>query len=290
MTENKLQIVTWNVAHGSASYAKTPNGRSILFDAGSSEEFSPANWLYEKYGLRETDLFILSHTHADHISDIENVGNLIKPKVLIRNKSVPKNLAYPEFPPIKNPHKYYYEVFDKPYSQTVTSDSPESSSQASNWGGVKIKTFFNSLSEKFTKLNDYSVVTFLLFGNLEYLLPGDLEEPGWNALMEENPDFLALSTPSRTNINEVRILVAAHHGREAGVYKPFLDLYQPHLTIVSDKYGSSYTAYPTYYQASQGYAVYDWEKKTTTTRRVLTTKVNYMVLVSASGSDVRVTV
>jgi hypothetical protein len=51
MADNQLEIVVWNVEHGSATYAKTPNGRHILMDAGASQAFSPASWLKEGYGI-----------------------------------------------------------------------------------------------------------------------------------------------------------------------------------------------------------------------------------------------
>jgi competence protein ComEC len=279
MFQQQLQIIVWNVEHGSAIYVRTPNGRSIIMDAGASSDFSPARWLYYQYNISKADLFILSHADTDHIRDIENVDVLLSPYAFYRNGTSPRHLKYPTYPPTTNPLRYFHD-FDARYSAPLTLGSPLTLDR-SNWGNLAIELKYNQYPEhEFTKLNDYSVATFLMYGNLEFLFPGDLEAPGWEALMQRN-DFRVLSTPSPTNHNEIRILVAAHHGREAGVYKPFLDLYRPHLTIVSDQYGSPYTANQTYWNATEGFPVYDRQTNQTRMRCVVSTKINDYILIRA---------
>jgi|GEM_PF-1801535 len=289
MSLSGLTINIWNVEHGVAIYAKTPNGRHVLLDAGASQTFSPAKWLHQIYDINSVDQFILSHADTDHITDIENVDNLLHPQVFLRNKTAPKYLIYPTYPPLINPLKYYHS-FDQRYSMPLEANSPHQFDPISNWGGVTFRTFRNAgENHNFTKLNDYSLVTVMLYENLQFLFPGDLEEPGWEALMKDE-SFINISTPSRVNKSEIRILVAAHHGREAGVYHPFLKLYQPHLTIICDHYGSPYTAYDTYRGYSQGHTVYHNSTKESQSRFVLSTKVNDYVLINAAMNIVTVVI
>lgn len=289
MSGSQLEIVVWNVQHGSAIYARTPNGLSIVMDAGASDEFSPAWWLKRQWSLQQVHMFILSHADTDHIRDIENLDRLLSPCTFRRNKTVPRELTYPTYPPVTNPLRYFLE-FDHRYRHELPDDSPYRLTPASNWGGVTIRAFCSAFPDKqFDKLNDYSVATFLLYGNLEFLFPGDLEAPGWKALMEDD-QFLRLSKPSSTNQNEVRILVAAHHGHAAGVYRPFLDLYKPHITMISGEYGDEYTDDTSYRRVSLGYPVYDREQSTSSTRYVLTTKVNDYILIRANLSSVTLSV
>ncbi len=285
---NQLQIVIWNVEHGSALYARTPNGRSIVMDAGASQSFSPATWLNQQYHLSQVELFILSHADCDHITDIEQVDNLLHPCSFERNKTSPRHLIYPTYPPPTNPLKYF-ERFDNRYSEPLHPGSPLLWIPE-NWGGVRIVAFCNEYPKyQFAKLNDYSVATFLLYGNLEFLFPGDLEAQGWQALMERE-HFIKLSTPSRTNSAEVRFLVAAHHGHVAGMYKPFLDLYRPHLTIISGKYGDQHTDNHSYYTVSTGFPVYNSTTGRTEVRYTVSTKVNNSILVIANTDAVAVSV
>lgn len=287
MASANLTIVVWNVEHGSSIYAKTPNGRTILMDAGKSDSFSPAHWLNSSYSIEHVDLFTLSHADCDHIDDIENVDKLVSPRTFHRNKEVPRSLVYPTDPPPTNPLKYYSD-FDARYCHTIPPDSPYQWQPPTNWGGVTIKAFASEYpSASFTNLNDYSIALFLTYGNLEFLFPGDLEAPGWAALMEDS-NFMKYSTPSSTNKDEIRILMAAHHGRSAGVYKPFLELYRPHLVIMSDVYGNETTDAASYYPYTQGYPVYSKSQDKSEVRKIVSTKTNDYVLMVSSDSRVGV--
>lgn len=277
---DELEITIWNVEHGSAMHAMTPNGRHIIMDAGRSRDFSPAQWLKLQYQVDRPHLFTLSHPDADHIDDIQSVAAL-NPQVFIRNKTVPQHLVFSCEPPQSEPHRTYWE-FDHKYIYPIPDDSPLSTSQPANWGGVAIYSYQNCYPDcEFSKLNDYSNATFLLYQNLVFLFPGDLEAPGWEALLKQAA-FRQMCTPSIWNLSQVRILIAPHHGREAGVYQPFLDLYQPHLTIMSDTYGNETTDWQSYYDASLGYDVYNTTTERYETRYVVTTKTNNYVRIAAS--------
>jgi beta-lactamase superfamily II metal-dependent hydrolase len=286
MSSDELRVVVWNVEHGSAAYARTPNDRSIVLDAGSSLQFSPARWLKEQYGVEQAHWFIVSHPHADHISDVVNVDELLKPCVFSRNKSTPESLVYPNGRPQNDPLKRYRDFCER-YCHPLSADSPYQATPESNWGGVRVTEF--TPSGDYSTLNNYSMATYLLYGNLEILFPGDLETGGWEELMKDSK-FRSLATPSSTNSNETRILVAAHHGHKQGVHVPFLELYQPHLTIMSDKWGDENTDYSTYRAYSQGFSVYDCATKRYETKKILTTKTNDYVLIVSKGGTVSVSV
>lgn len=284
---DQLHIVCWNVDHGSAVFVKTPNNRTIVLDAGSTSNFSPSKHLKNDWNYNRIDEFILSHADSDHITDLELLDTLLNPAVFIRNKSVPNNVIYPTFPPQTNPLKYYYS-FDNRYSCNIDSNSPLQHEPVTNWGNVKIRNFQNSYPEKnFPNLNDYSLVTVLCYCNLEFLFPGDLEAPGFSELLKDD-GFTKMCTPSSTNRNEIRILVASHHGRKAGVYKPFIDLYKPHLTIMQDQYGNETNDYASYYAGTSGYPVYDREAMKSETRFVVSTKLNNFIHITADENEIEV--
>jgi ribonuclease BN (tRNA processing enzyme) len=158
----RVEIIMWNVEHGAAIYVKTPNGRSILLDAGASTDFEPAYHLYKNHALERVDAFILSHADTDHIRDIEDVEIFLNPRVFSRNKSVPRDLVYPTYPPATNPLKYFHE-FDARYSHPLEAGSPDKLTEPENWGGLRIESFHSTYpEEQFTKLNDYSMATFLV--------------------------------------------------------------------------------------------------------------------------------
>ena len=273
MAASDLEIVMWDVQHGVSLFVSTPNDRTIILDAGASESFSPVDWLKGRYQLQRLDGLIISHAHADHVREAGRIHSELKPRVLLRNKAVPTNVLYPNGPPTTDPLKSF-DTLDRAYS--VPADPMDRLDSPGNWGGVQIRTFHNSGPQhQFTNVNDYSLVTILDLGALKFLFPGDLESAGWQALMARD-DF---RTACVSTVAQVRVLVAAHHGHSAGVYKPFLDLYQPALTIISAVHGDQHTDVDAYRSASSGWSVYDSGVGQLRECRVVTTKTNDYVLV-----------
>jgi beta-lactamase superfamily II metal-dependent hydrolase len=278
----ELRIVVWNVAHGSAMLARTPNDRTIIMDAGSSEDFSPAEHLHYRYGLRSTDVFMLSHGDCDHLRDLPNIIRLIPPRIFHRNVNAPRHLIFPTDPPPVDPLKTF-DAFNTRYSSAVQPgdvlENPD------NWGGVSITTFWNTEANDFDCLNDYSLVTIMDYGAMTFVFPGDIESPGMAALMTY-PPFTSATTAG----DRFRVLIAPHHGHTAGVHQPFLDHFEPHLTIISGAYGDPHTDTAVYTAASSGLRVKNRSADTVTTCKVLTTKRNDSVLLQADAQYLRITV
>jgi beta-lactamase superfamily II metal-dependent hydrolase len=279
----ELQIVVWNVAHGSAIYVRTPNDRSILLDGGASEDFSPAIHLYNQYALRATDAFNLSHGDSDHVRDLPRILTLIPPAVFYRNPTAPRSLIFPTDPPEVDPLKTL-NTFDASYSNPVP--DYQLIHESTNWCGVEIGLFFNDgRFHEFVCLNDYSVVTVLNYGRLCFVFPGDLEGPGWEAMLARQDFVRATTQPNRW-----RVLIAPHHGHSAGVHKPLLDFFAPHLSIISGAYGDPHTDSATYANASSGLNVFNRGAGTNSRCKVLTTKRNDSVLLRADHQDLWITV
>ena len=62
---NSLKIIIWDVRHGNALFAQTPNGKTIVIDLGAKSygsfgnTFSPIKHLKRKFKLNKIDyLFI----------------------------------------------------------------------------------------------------------------------------------------------------------------------------------------------------------------------------------------
>lgn len=278
----ELRIVVWNVAHGSAMFVRTPNDRTILMDAGSSEDFSPAEHLYTNYTLRSSDLFMLSHGDSDHLSDLPNIIRLIPPRVFCRNVAAPRGLTFPTDPPPVDPLKTF-DAFNGRYAYPVSSG--DAIHEPANWGGVSISTFWNTAVNDFDCLNDYSLVTILNYRAMSFVFPGDLESPGMSAMMRFAP-FLTATTPG----DRFRVLIAPHHGHTAGVHQPFLDHFKPHLSIISGAWGDEHTDTATYASASSGLKVRNGSTGAVTTCKVLTTKRNDFVSLLVNEHGLLVTV
>ncbi len=76
-----LEIYLFNVGRGLSILVKTPQNQILVYDAGSTENFSPIEKIYNsdnflsemsEYGERKIAQLIISHPHLDHISDLTN--------------------------------------------------------------------------------------------------------------------------------------------------------------------------------------------------------------------------
>jgi competence protein ComEC len=71
------------------------------------------------------------------------------------------------------------------------------------------------------RLNNNSVVLRLTWGEVSFLLPGDLEKAGEEALLDEGEDLRST------------VLKVAHHGSAYGTGEPLLAAVQPAVAVIS---------------------------------------------------------
>ena len=283
--------VIWKVEHGSAAFVRTPNDRTIIFDAGSSDDFSPAYFLSSQYNYNATnkriDKLIISHPDRDHISDLPNIRTALYPKILSRNKDIPESAIYASgVSDLKEPLKTYHEM-DKWYNTPVTGYN--TTEPISNWGNVLVKTFsckpdhLGEVGQDKLK-NNLSITSYVRYMDTEIIFPGDLEPIGWQALFE-NTVFTKYVGKAK-----YRIMVASHHGRKSGIYytvdgkeycyEKIFEVISPNLVIMSDKRGNETTVPESYRpRVDGGLYVFSTESNKKEVKKVITTKTNNYVLI-----------
>jgi len=91
---------------------------------------------------------------------------------------------------------------------------------------VTYKIYWNTYGGSFTDTNNISLVTFLTCGDVKFIIPGDVEQNGWEGLLAQQGFSAELS--------EVDIFVASHHGRENGYSREVMNIAQPSVVVCSD--------------------------------------------------------
>jgi beta-lactamase superfamily II metal-dependent hydrolase len=274
-----LQIIFYDVEHGSSAYLRTPNGKNIVIDLGvgsykrSSETFSPLGHLWHKYGIRHLDYVIITHPHRDHLDDIDNF-NAFNPGVLW----TPRHLTDEE---IRTGNQRREGAIVERFIQIRTRySSPVSEGQKlvnpANLGGVECR-FFQPITCSRSNLNNHSLIFVISYAQSKIIIPGDNEAASWNELLEF-PTFVQA-------VAGADILVAAHHGREAGYCEHLFEHIAPKLTIVSDGPGSETSAVGKYCQKSLGWDVYSRTTGQKTRRYCLTTASDQTIVVKFGRVD-----
>jgi len=261
----------FDVGHGFCAYAKTPGGSDILFDCGYDNEiqFYPSTYFSDRKITRIHNL-TLSHFDQDHVATLDLLREDIHFDGLSRNKSIPPHI-------VRREKEKQGTVFSGMESAIeMHSNWTHPLTVAPNYGGVKVKRFYNEYPA-FTDMNNLSVVTFLEYEGCGVVVPGDLECVGWEALLKK-PAFCKC-------LEETTYFIASHHGRNAGYCEEVFDHCQPLLILLSDKKLVHDTQEHDYTKHARG--IPDSHGGT---RRVLTTRNDgHIRIEKPSGQSVRVT-
>jgi len=256
-----LRVICWNIEHGNAAYINTPIDKHINIDLGSSSYFSPMQFLKESFNVQRLDEVIVTHPHADHLSDIHNF-NILSPRVFSR----PRHLTEEEIRKANRTEDRavidkYIEIHNRYSVPVKKEDNPE---LAENNGGVSFHTFKDALTSK-DNINNHGLVTIVEYLGCKILFPGDIEPAAWRSLLEKQ-DFLSA-------ITGVDILIASHHGRESGVYSDIFQYFTPKLTVISDGRFVDTSATSRYSEKSSGWTIHHRDKsKASEKRNCVTTR------------------
>ena len=270
-----LKLIMWNVQHGSAIYIQTPNGKDIAIDLGAGDDFSPLQHILRS-GHR-LDHVTITHPHMDHIDDILNF-DLLSPGTLL----VPKHLTEgdirggnPKPDQVTEAKIQKYLEVRRKYNIDV---GPEKSiNLPKNNGGVSIQTFIPYQSSK-GNLNNHSVVTVMEYSGVKILIPGDNESSSWEELLGQSQ--------FRSTIADTHVLVAAHHGRESGFYRPLFNHIKPLITLVSDGRAVGTSVTSKYDDVTKGWNVCR-RNGTRQERKCVTTRSDGIIEVSVAPGNTR---
>ena len=230
LIKNELKIVFYDVEHGSCTHIITPNNKHILIDVGSKTDKSIVDYICAKYFYARNgriDELIITHPHEDHIYDLPNLYNRLRPKILHRATA-----AFDIEPASKT--QLHINIADKANDMNATYNSPVSKEDdigvPQNVGGVKIRIIPSvvGLQDK-GDLNTFSSMIIVEYDGFKFVLTGDNPKNQLQYMVDN--DYMNI----KTLIANATVLLAPHHGRTGEFCKDFFDCVNPILTIISDK-------------------------------------------------------
>lgn len=250
----------WDVQLGLAIHIKAPNGKYLVIDMGTgnweSDNTSPLSTLRYK----DIHYMIITHPHLDHIDDILKFDNNA-PSVLWRPTSITNDEVMEGVREVDKPKfKKYCGINDRYNGEVSKQDDPTTEQP---FDGMTVVRYATSLCDK-SNFNNFSPVTIVRLSGIKIVICGDNETASFEKLMKKDG--------FTDDISNADILVAAHHGRETGYYKNFVDKVNPRLTIISDSSNSSTTAQTKYTNASRGWDVHNQNTGKDEKRYCLTTR------------------
>jgi len=194
-----------------------------MIDSGHGTGFRPSDYIINFMGRNRLDYLFITNADQDHMSDLQGLwdAGIVVP-VVHRNPS-PSAAAMramkEQCGPLTRDAEKFVEI-----CQGFNSVIAEPFDQ--NMGGITASAFWNTYPQ-FTDTNNLSLVVFVKYEGFKILFPGDVERPGWRALLEQ-PRF-------RAELANTDVLVASHHGRENGFCEDIFAYFTPSCVVISDK-------------------------------------------------------
>lgn len=214
---DELQVHVLNVGQGDSILIIAPGGKAVLVDAGVPGSGKVVLDALKRYGVKQLDLMVATHAHADHIGGADEVLKAVKVTNVLDSK-VPNTTRN-------------YEDFLAAIQQTGAKYIPAVPGQKFELGGnafltvlAPIQPFFkqSEIRSGGNEPNANSVVTRLDYGDFSMLLTGDAEAETEERIMNKGEDVTA------------KVLKVGHHGSKYASSENFLRQGRFEAAIISD--------------------------------------------------------
>ena len=214
-----MRLTVHNVGHGLCISLIHENGNVMLWDCGHLDGSKPSEFL-PALGINTINRFFVTNYDEDHISDLPALRQKLNIELLHRNKSISNEQLRAlklQSGPISLAMDAMLSMLDRYTVAEAT--APE-------FPHVTFNTYYNNYRTDFDDTNNISLVTLINCNGKSFVIPGDLEKPGWEKLLEKE-NF-------REALRKVDVFIASHHGRENGYCRKVFDYCSPEVIIFSD--------------------------------------------------------
>ncbi len=207
-----LQVFYIDVEQGDSALIKC-NNEFMLIDSGEKFESEKVINFLKEQQVETIKYVIATHPHSDHIGGMSeiinefNVENIIMPKVTNNTQ--------------------FFEDMILSIKQKNVNVITALANKEYSLGESKFFILSPNV-EKYENLNNYSVVTKLVYGNASFLFTGDIESMVEKQLLEESVDL------------DATVLKVAHHGSDTSSTINFLKSVNPTVSVISVGSGNTY--------------------------------------------------
>ena len=215
MPEGMLAVHFIDVGQGDCELIVTPDGQTMLIDAGIPESGDDIVGYISALGIKEIDIFVATHYHEDHIGgspqvfdafDILSVLILDCEVKTVCAKNLIKDIEEEKSKITYAERGYEFELGEADFLTL----SPE---KITDGGG-----------------NDDSIVLRMEYGEARYIFTGDAEE-------ETEKEILSYYDKSELSAD---LLKVGHHGSRTSTSNKFLEALSPSIAVISCGAGNSY--------------------------------------------------
>ena len=204
-----------DVGQGDSILIQTPTGATVLVDAGDTKAGRQVVVPYlRKLGIQHLDMVVMTHPHFDHI------GGLIP---VIEAYSVGQVLADGQIHTTRTYEDLLRLILEKEIPFKLARAGGELTIS-----GLDEALVLNPKEPLLKGLNNNSVVLWLRYGQVAFLLTGDIEAEAEERMCTQG------------KLPQAEILKVAHHGSSTSTTSTFLWAASPKEAIISLGAGNTY--------------------------------------------------
>lgn len=216
----KLLVHYIDVGQGDATFIELPNDESMLIDAGENEYSDTVSAYITGLGYDKIDYVIGTHPHSDHIGGMEDIINSYE-------------IGKVYLPKASSNTKTYLELLQSIKDKGLKINTGKCGVNVIDEDNLKIQ-FIAPINDSYDDLNNYSIVTKLVYKDTSFLFMGDAEKLSENEIIDYVKEDSAISLKSN-------VIKVGHHGSGTSSGAKFLDMVKPKYAIISvgndNKYG-----------------------------------------------------
>jgi len=211
LPDGKLHVTFLDVGQGDAIFIQTPRGQKILVDGGPSPTILlSALGRRMPFWDRTIDLVVLTHPHDDHVSGLIPVLERYKVKAFLDGGQ-------------EHPTPTYTHSLELVQEKGIPYQLARAGMQIQLGEGLQMRVLHPQselLSGTDSDVNNNSIVLRLAYGQISFLLPGDVEEKAEEVLLSSNEDLAST------------ILKSPHHASDTSLNPGFLEAVNPQLAVI----------------------------------------------------------
>lgn len=210
-----LRVIYLDVGQGDSALILSPDGKTMLIDAGESTAKKKVASVLSQYGVSAIDMLVATHPHSDHIGGMQYI---------LENFEVRKICM----PSTVHTSKTYEKLLATVREQGIPALQAKAGKSFPLGEEVNCQILAPA-GDSYENLNDYSAVLRVCFGESSFLFTGDAEFLSESEMLEGNFSVLAST-----------VLKVGHHGSHTSSSGEFLDAVAPKAAVISCGMGNSY--------------------------------------------------
>ena len=205
-----LEVVVIDVGQGDSILLVSPEGKTMLVDAGPRDSFGRIQAVLDAHGVTSLDVVVATHPHADHIGSMAKVLDAYPVGMFV---TIPETIGT-------------YAAVDAALSENGCTVCFAEGGTTIPWADSCTVTVLNPIASYDTtqdELNDRSVVLHVRYGDTAVLLTGDAEELAEKRMLDTFPQSML-----RANV-----LKLGHHGSSSSTGYGFFLAVDPDFAVAS---------------------------------------------------------